>query len=578
MKSLTRILAFVCTAALAVHPFQVQAAEDGFHLEQDAWAFSNAAPYFNDAYLDNMLPEHYELLCSNLNHVEYRLVEGMTEWDHFRGYCYGMAVTSMLASAGVFVPSEHKEEFGDYAEHITQDLTSVDRLKGNWTKGTPLYEQSLIAYYMMMQNTDAVRQASVNICDWSDQKKVEFLMQHGAKRQPVLLFYNAYNGDQYFGHAVVAYGLEHLYYSLDGIDYDARILIYDPNMKYDPSSHPDMQHRALDMYVNSQTGDWLIRGYELYKGEEWTFDLLGLIDDIAAINDKGLLPGTEYTPPEWTDVMATNTLESAYTVTIPESGEALQEYPWFYDDGDEAVRQNFLHRGDAAAYTLQLEKPQDLHSAVYYQNQMLVGDSAAGTEAAFDPSGIVSVSGDTAGYSLEMVTNEKYPTQWYDIIVSGTAKSASLSMQDSGYLLTADDLHSVRITAKNMNSRLEQSYSTDAGSILFSESSDGVLTAAVDLDGNGTFETMLDEQYLLGDVNDDGCINAKDANEVLIAAARIGTGQASGLNETRQKAADVDHDGRINAEDAAWILRYAAGVGTGTVYGSLDDFINNQDH
>ena len=192
-----------------------------------------------------------------------------------------------------------------------------------------------------------------------------------------------------------------------------------------------------------------------------------------------------------------------------------------------------------------------------------MGDSAAGTKAAFDPSGIVTVSGDTAGYSLEMVTNEKYPTQWYDIIVSGTAKSASLSMQDSGYLLTADDLHSVRITAKNMNSRLEQSYSTDAGSILFSESSDGVLTAAVDLDGNGTFETLLDEQYLLGDVNDDGCINARDANEVLIAAARIGTGQDSGLSETHQKAADVDQDGSINAVDAAWILQYAAARGVG---------------
>ena len=578
MKSLTRIFAFVCTAALAVHPFQVQAAEDGFHLEQDAWAFSNAAPYFHDAYLDNMLPEHYDLLCEKLNHVEYRLIEPITEWKSFRGCCYGMAVTSMLASAGVFVPSEHAAEFGDYADHVTEDLTSVNRLNGNWQKDKTHYEQSLIAYYMLLQNTDAIRQASVAICDWSDQQKVDYLIQHGEKRQPVLLIYNAYNGEQYLGHAVVAYGLEHVQYSLNGINYDARILIYDPNMKYDQDIKGDLMHRAVDMYVNSQTGEWLIRVYERYKDDNWTFDLLGLVDDIAAINDKGLLPGTEYTPPAWTDVMSTNVLESAYTVKVTESGEALQEYPWFYADGDEAIRQNFLHRGEAAPYTLQLEKPQDLHSAVYYEKQMLVSDSQAGSKAAFDPSGKVSVSGDTAVYSLEMVANEKYPTQWYDIIVSGTAKSASLSMQDSGYLLTADDLHSVRITAKNMNSRLEQSYSTDAGSILFSESSDGVLTAAVDLDGNGTFETMLDEQYLLGDVNDDGSINAKDANEVLIAAARIGTGQASGLNETRQKAADVDHDGRINAEDAAWILRYAAGVGTGTVNGSLDDFINNQDH
>lgn len=122
-----------------------------------------------------------------------------------------------------------------------------------------------------------------------------------------------------------------------------------------------------------------------------------------------------------------------------------------------------------------------------------------------------------------MVTNENYPTQWYDIIVSGTAANASLEAGDNGYVLKADDLHSVQMTAKNLENTQKQSYSTDADSILFSENN-GKMLAFVDLDRNGSYETELAEYFTLGDVNLDGYINAKDASEVLIAAAHIGYG------------------------------------------------------
>ena len=81
-----------------------------------------------------------------------------------------------------------------------------------------------------------------------------------------------------------------------------------------------------------------------------------------------------------------------------------------------------------------------------------------------------------------------------------------------------------------------------------------------------TFEEISDEPaFTLGDVNLDGAINAKDANEVLLAAARLGTGLSSGLTEVKEKAADVTGEGTINAKDASLILRYAAIFGTGKV-------------
>ena len=63
----------------------------------------------------------------------------------------------------------------------------------------------------------------------------------------------------------------------------------------------------------------------------------------------------------------------------------------------------------------------------------------------------------------------------------------------------------------------------------------------------------------LGDVNDDGAVNANDAALVLMAAARIGARQPSGLTQAQSLAANVDRDNdAVNANDAACILRYAA--------------------
>ena len=78
-----------------------------------------------------------------------------------------------------------------------------------------------------------------------------------------------------------------------------------------------------------------------------------------------------------------------------------------------------------------------------------------------------------------------------------------------------------------------------------------------------TYPASQVEPYSTGDVTGDSTINAKDANAVLIAAAKLGTGNISGLSYEAGKAADVNVDGTINAKDANTILRYAAAVGTG---------------
>ena len=77
------------------------------------------------------------------------------------------------------------------------------------------------------------------------------------------------------------------------------------------------------------------------------------------------------------------------------------------------------------------------------------------------------------------------------------------------------------------------------------------------------FEINAQDNFVLGDVNEDNTINAIDAARVLVASANIGSGQESGLTDTETVLADYNQDGTVNALDASGILVYSAEVGAG---------------
>lgn len=77
-----------------------------------------------------------------------------------------------------------------------------------------------------------------------------------------------------------------------------------------------------------------------------------------------------------------------------------------------------------------------------------------------------------------------------------------------------------------------------------------------------TTSTTQDINYNLGDVNNDGLINAVDASSVLAYYAMTSTNQEGGYDDNQKVAADVNHDGDINAVDASNILAYYAYTST----------------
>lgn len=77
-----------------------------------------------------------------------------------------------------------------------------------------------------------------------------------------------------------------------------------------------------------------------------------------------------------------------------------------------------------------------------------------------------------------------------------------------------------------------------------------------------TIKDYANDDVPYGDVNLDGSINASDAAQILIYAAKVGAGDEPEIPDMYYlERADYNHDGSVNATDAAQVLIYAANEG-----------------
>ena len=76
-----------------------------------------------------------------------------------------------------------------------------------------------------------------------------------------------------------------------------------------------------------------------------------------------------------------------------------------------------------------------------------------------------------------------------------------------------------------------------------------------------------DSVQRMGDINNDGLINAVDATHILTEYAKISTGKKGTFTDVQKTLADIDKNGFIDAVDATYVLSYYAYISTG---GQLD--------
>ncbi len=86
-------------------------------------------------------------------------------------------------------------------------------------------------------------------------------------------------------------------------------------------------------------------------------------------------------------------------------------------------------------------------------------------------------------------------------------------------------------------------------------------------------QIIMPELAKLGDINDDGNIDAVDASLILTAYAKKATTGSNGLSSIETKAGDVNTDGNVDAVDASLVLSYYAYTATGGK-GSIEEFLS----
>ncbi|MCR5016136.1 MAG: hypothetical protein K6A75_06140 [Ruminococcus sp.] len=79
---------------------------------------------------------------------------------------------------------------------------------------------------------------------------------------------------------------------------------------------------------------------------------------------------------------------------------------------------------------------------------------------------------------------------------------------------------------------------------------------------SATSTTPIEPDYTLGDVNNDGKVDAKDASLVLVEYAKMSTGGTGDFTEVQKLVANVNSDSKIDAKDASFILTYYAMAST----------------
>ena len=545
----------------------VPSRENKFVEGGDNWSFSNSRSNFGNTYF--IQDSYYKKLVNGLNNIEKEKIYQAVRNTKWNGSCYGMAVTSILASNAVVHPADYQKN-----ANFLHDISAPpsDEVK------------SLINYYFMLQFTDNIQNQTRQSAYESEETKLKKLISCLEDDSPALLTYFGYfNGSKfsYGGHAVVAYDIEYGTYSKDGKAYNGKILTYDNNnIDYGEDSC---------LYFNTSDWSWAIPYYQLDSAKGSTLGFIS--DDKNQLNAHGYLNSEAYQNSVSDDYIAmldADTISGDYAIhKVTYSNGTWMNAPTAEDDiklfsslSDTQESNNlcFALKDAESGYVMEMNTSDSMDLSMNYENTLLNANASKGLNMCFSPEGCISLEGEKTDYQMEIVLNNGFLiTDWYYFAVQGAnADSAKLEKSKDGYLLTASNLNNINAEAYNDENECFIRFSSDADTVLLYEIDAQTIGVKEDTNGDGIYDKVIAKSSVRqkGDVDGDTLINAKDAAAVLVSAANTGAGKGSGLAKAQFSDADVNQDGNVNAMDAAAILTYAAAVGAGNSDISLSDFIH----
>ncbi len=535
--------------------FVIISSSTAFKWGTDNWNFNNSSSYFGKkTYRDQISAAYQNALKENLTNSEYQVIfEGSRysdAWldDSWGGSCYGMSSLTMLSKEGLFPYSNYK--------------SGASKLNDLNVPNKDANLNSLITYYQMLQVKDVIQQQYRTVPNRTHSENIQKILSLLDTNTTVLL---GFKKAGWGGHAILAYGYEYGSWSFNGVTYDGCIKICDPNASkaYDSKAN---------IYFNTKTYNWTIPFYSyapITSAAGAVFNYIGA--DLGAINEGGYLSGTSGNSTEdyvaRIDAVAISENRSVSKVTLSEGnylnkntapGEIVEDYSYVLGGESDGMVGYTLYDADSA-YKVSQENPVDLQLFMDYENSCMSAGSSAGTSVVFDNTGVVKVCGEAADFNISMTFDKDYPTDWFTMQVAGeAANTASMEKAESGYILSADNMQNVTVTANNKDTTATVNFSTEYEDVYIYEVDLHTIGVKVDTDNNGTFETDLftaETEYQTGDVNLDGAVNIKDATTIQKHLASLIT-----LEEKALALADYDADLKITIKDATAIQKFIAGI------------------
>ena len=243
------------------------------------------------------------------------------------------------------------------------------------------------------------------------------------------------------------------------------------------------------------------------------------------------------------------------------AGSGIAQYNLEMDDSYNVKESEEFYAlwNPTANYSVSYTKPSTYNLKMDYEDIMYYANIDNGVYTLLKPNGSINLRGSDATYSLTMVTDDsECVTDWYALSVAGkNVDNLTFSKQNNGYVLSSNCLNDVEISAENNNVKVTRAFSTTYDSVFIYEIDENTIGLKVDTDGNGTYETELDDKqdaYEIGDTDLDGRITVRD-----VTAIQRHLVNAYPFNKEQLALADTNGDGKVDITDATHLQSYLVG-------------------
>ena len=519
-----------------------------FEYEKDTWVFPNREDYFGTGEYYVSKTSLYKLY-SQVSNVEKNSIKRHKR-SGWSGSCYGMAVTSILANAGIFNISDWQtgSEYLREIEPISKD-TNDDT-------------ESLINYYFLTQFTTEIQQAVAENAYKDDSVILSELVQsleNGGNPALVCFsgkLYDKSNG----GHAVTAYGVEKGSWVKDGLLCTKRILIYDNN-------YSEFSDNAC-IYLNDDCTKWCIPIYKIGSVYHENDHINLASSDISLINNKGFIKGTNYSSDSgFISKMTSESDNFNFSISkikevdgsfsfngAVDTDEIKIIYPMYADSENKEF--SMLLRDSTSGYQYTADNAEAMNISMEYLDSMYEVNLSNGKSVRFTPDGYVDIEADISSFEIKSTFNEDMCNlPWYTVGVSGKyADSVKFEQTEQGFVMSGDNLVNIIVRANSDDINTSAVFSTSAEKVLIYSIDEKTIGVSADTDGNGSFETEL-ETGSMGDIDGDGNITSADALKILQSVTNL-----SQLDDMQSCLADIDGDGIVTSADALRLLQYTVGL------------------